>query len=72
MKREEECRVAWCREDRLMGALFCSVHLNDFWAKRLTKLEDGTFIGTASPVARQPAWVERMALNAKDLTERAA
>lgn len=54
MKPSTECRIDWCRRERQRDALYCSVHLNDAWAKR-------------APVV--PRWVERMrdqGLPAKD------
>lgn len=67
MKPDDECRFTTCHEERITDTLWCRAHLNDWWAGRIRRLADGSFIGVAGPRERKPAWVERMAENAKIL-----
>jgi len=55
----EGCAVVGCERHRTTDSLFCADHLNDMWANRLTRQDDGSFI----PARR---WVPR------DLTRSAA
>jgi len=55
----ESCAVVACDRHRQRDSLFCAEHLNDMWANRLTRQEDGTFI----PAKR---WIPR------DMTRSAA
>lgn len=59
IRAERKCSVAWCDEERVEGALFCGAngngHLTDFWARRLRKTSDGSYIGIAGPNVRLPA-----------------
>jgi hypothetical protein len=67
-----KCVISWCAEDRVRDALFCRAngHLYDWYAGRIRRLSDGSYIGVIGPVARTPAW-RRWTLehhNAKDLS----
>jgi hypothetical protein len=50
------CRIAWCTRERVRDALYCRDHLRDAWLNRLPDPN------------QQPAWVRRLALNAKELS----
>ena len=48
----QDCAVVGCTRHRVEDALFCTVHLNDMWGRRLDRQPDGTFTPRRQFVAR--------------------
>lgn len=53
-KADDDCRLLWCRRERVRDALFCREHLNDHYHHRLERVPEGAYKPAGLWAPRRP------------------